>query len=96
MDQSLSPAQDFKRSSNCLPSQTDGQTERVNQILEQYLWLYVSYHKDDWNTWLPLAEFSHNNSDHSSTKQSPFFIVNGRDPQFYSVQITQDNPAGKL
>ncbi|MBW0530679.1 hypothetical protein O181_070394 [Austropuccinia psidii MF-1] len=34
---------------------TDGQTERLNQILEQYLWMYLSYHQDDWHTWLPLA-----------------------------------------
>ncbi|MBW0568846.1 hypothetical protein O181_108561 [Austropuccinia psidii MF-1] len=27
--------------------ETDGQTEGVNQILEQYLWMYVSYHQDD-------------------------------------------------
>ncbi|MBW0585824.1 hypothetical protein O181_125539, partial [Austropuccinia psidii MF-1] len=76
--------------------ETDGQTERVNQILQQYLWMYVSYHQDDWNTWLPLAEFAYNNSDHSSTKQSPFFTVYGRDPHFDSVHITQDTPAGKL
>ncbi|MBW0563249.1 hypothetical protein O181_102964 [Austropuccinia psidii MF-1] len=54
--------------------ETDRQTERVNQILEQYLWMYVSYHQDDWNTWFPLAEFSYNNSDHSSTKQSRFSL----------------------
>ncbi|MBW0584341.1 hypothetical protein O181_124056 [Austropuccinia psidii MF-1] len=76
--------------------EADGQTERVNWILEQYLWMYVSYHQDDWNTWLPLAEFSYNNSDHSSTKQLPFCTVYGRDPQFDSVHITQDNPAGNL
>ncbi|MBW0488579.1 hypothetical protein O181_028294 [Austropuccinia psidii MF-1] len=58
--------------------------------------MYVSYHQDDWNTWIPLAEFSYNNSDHSSTKQSPFFTVYGRDPHFDSVHITQDTPAGKL
>ncbi|MBW0576345.1 hypothetical protein O181_116060, partial [Austropuccinia psidii MF-1] len=75
--------------------ETDGQTERVNQILEQYLQMYVSYHQDDWITWLPLAEFAYNDSDHSSTKQSPFFTVYGKDPQFYSVHITQDTPAGK-
>ncbi|MBW0478187.1 hypothetical protein O181_017902 [Austropuccinia psidii MF-1] len=57
----------------------DGQTERVNQILEKYLWIYVSYHQDDWNTCLPMAEFACNNSDHSSTKQSPFFTVHVRD-----------------
>ncbi|MBW0542885.1 hypothetical protein O181_082600, partial [Austropuccinia psidii MF-1] len=76
--------------------ETDGQTERVNQILEQYLRMYVSYHQDDWNTWLPLAEFSYNNSDHSSTKQSLFFTVYGRDPQSDSAHITQDTPSGKL
>ncbi|MBW0509721.1 hypothetical protein O181_049436 [Austropuccinia psidii MF-1] len=76
--------------------ETDGQTERVNQIIEQYLWMYVSYHQDYWNNWLPLAEFSYNNSDHSSTKQSLFFTVYGRDPHFDSVHITQDTPSGKL
>ncbi|MBW0460353.1 hypothetical protein O181_000068 [Austropuccinia psidii MF-1] len=76
--------------------ETDGHTERLNQILEQYLWMYVSYHQDDWRTWLPLAEFSYNNSDHSSTKQSLFFTVYRRDAQFDSVHITQDTPAGKL
>ncbi|MBW0586744.1 hypothetical protein O181_126459 [Austropuccinia psidii MF-1] len=76
--------------------ETDGQTERVNKILEQYLQLYVSYHQDDWNTWLPLAEFAYNNSAHSSTKRSPFFNVYGREPHFDSVHITQDTPAGNL
>ncbi|MBW0523840.1 hypothetical protein O181_063555 [Austropuccinia psidii MF-1] len=76
--------------------ETDGKTERVNEILEQYLWMFVSYHQDDWNTWLPLAEFAYNNSDHSSTKQSLFITVYGRDPHFDSVHITQDTPAGKL
>ncbi|MBW0543393.1 hypothetical protein O181_083108 [Austropuccinia psidii MF-1] len=76
--------------------ETDGQKEKINQILEQYLWMYVSYHHHDWNTWLPLAEFAYNNSDHSSKKQSPFFTVYGRDPQFDSAHITQDTPDGKL
>ncbi|MBW0507167.1 hypothetical protein O181_046882 [Austropuccinia psidii MF-1] len=70
--------------------------ERVYQILEQYLWMYFSYHQHDWNTWLPLAEFAYNNSNQSSAKQSPFFTVYGRDPQFDSVHITQDNCTGKL
>ena len=38
--------------------QTDGQTERVNQILEQYLRCYCSYQQDDWADLLPLAEHS--------------------------------------
>ncbi|MBW0460556.1 hypothetical protein O181_000271 [Austropuccinia psidii MF-1] len=58
--------------------------------------MYFSYHQDDWSTWLPLAESEYNNSDHSSTKQSLFFTVYGRDPQLHSVNITQDTPSGKL
>ncbi|MBW0547571.1 hypothetical protein O181_087286 [Austropuccinia psidii MF-1] len=76
--------------------ETDGQTERVNQILEQYLWMYVSYHQDDWNTWLPLAEFAYSNEEHSSTKQSPFFAIYGRNHSFDSIHISQDSSAGKL
>ncbi|MBW0473913.1 hypothetical protein O181_013628 [Austropuccinia psidii MF-1] len=76
--------------------ENDAPTEWVNQILEQYLWMYVSYHQDDWNTWLPLAEFSCNTSDHSSKQQTPFFTFYERDPHFDSVYITQDTPAGNL
>ncbi|MBW0584900.1 hypothetical protein O181_124615, partial [Austropuccinia psidii MF-1] len=76
--------------------ETDGQTERVNRILEQYLWMYVSYHQDDWYTWLPVAEFAYNNAEHPSTKQSPFFTIYGRNPSFDSSHIAEDTPAGKL
>ncbi|MBW0504089.1 hypothetical protein O181_043804 [Austropuccinia psidii MF-1] len=74
--------------------ETDAQTERVNQILEQYLQMYVSYHQDDWHTWLPLAEFAYNNAEHSSTKKSPFFTIYGGNPSFYSIHVSQDSPAG--
>ncbi|MBW0528869.1 hypothetical protein O181_068584 [Austropuccinia psidii MF-1] len=76
--------------------ETDGQKERVNQIIKQYLWMYVSYHQDDWHTWLSLAEFAYNNAENSSTKQSPFFTIYGRNPRFDSIHISQDSPAGKL
>ncbi|MBW0578277.1 hypothetical protein O181_117992 [Austropuccinia psidii MF-1] len=69
------PVKESSYLSTAFHPETDGQTERINQILEQYLWMYVSYHQDDWNTWLPLAEFAYNNAEHSSTKQlffSPF------------------------
>ncbi|MBW0577936.1 hypothetical protein O181_117651 [Austropuccinia psidii MF-1] len=82
--------------STAFHSETGGQTERVSQILEQYFWIYVSYHQDDWYTWLPLAEFAYNNAEHSSTKQSPFFTIYGRNPSFDSIHISQDSPAGKL
>ncbi|MBW0491936.1 hypothetical protein O181_031651 [Austropuccinia psidii MF-1] len=82
--------------STSLHPETDRQTERINQILESYLWMFVSYHQDDWHTYLPLAEFSYNNAEHSSTKKSPFFTIYGRNPSFDSIHISQDSPAGKL
>ncbi|MBW0493625.1 hypothetical protein O181_033340 [Austropuccinia psidii MF-1] len=50
--------------STALYPETDGQTERINQIVEQYLWISVSYHQDKFQTWLPLAQFACNNSEH--------------------------------
>ncbi|MBW0491844.1 hypothetical protein O181_031559 [Austropuccinia psidii MF-1] len=75
---------------------TDGRTERLYHILEQYLWIYVSYHQYYWHTWLPLAEFAYNNAEHSSTKQYPFFTIYGRNPSFDLIHISQDSPSGKL
>lgn len=52
--------------------QTDGQTERVNQDVEQFLRLFTNDKQDDWADWLAIAEFTYNNRVHSATKQSPF------------------------
>jgi transposase InsO family protein len=40
--------------------QTNGQTERFNQELEQYLRVFCDYRQDDWVKWLPIAQFAHN------------------------------------
>jgi len=61
--------------------QTDGQTERVNHELEQYLWLFIGERQDNWYTLLPLAEFSYNNHVHSSTQQMPFLLDTGQHPR---------------
>lgn len=62
--------------------QTDGQTERVNQHLEQYLSLYTSYNMDDWSQLLPWAEFAYNNSPSHTTKLSPFEVLYGCNIRF--------------
>ncbi|MBW0510243.1 hypothetical protein O181_049958 [Austropuccinia psidii MF-1] len=82
--------------STAFNSETDGQKERVNQILEQCLWMYVSYHQDDWHTWLALAELAYNNAEHTSTKKSPFFTIYQKNPIFDLIHVSQDSPAGKL
>ncbi|MBW0514655.1 hypothetical protein O181_054370 [Austropuccinia psidii MF-1] len=76
--------------------ETDGHTERVNQIPEQYLQIYVSYHQDDWKICLPLAEFSYNNEEHSSTNKSPFFTISRGNHIFDSIHVSQDTPAENL
>jgi len=57
--------------------QGDGQTEQVNQELEQYLRLFTNQRQDDWVGLLPFAEFQYNNQVHSSTQHSPFLLNTG-------------------
>ena len=71
--------------------QTDGQTERVNQDIEQYLRLFVNYQQDDWADWLSIAEFSYNNRMHTSTSHSPFYLNYGRQLRS-SFTIPAHNP----
>jgi hypothetical protein len=70
--------------------QTDGQTERVNQVLEQYLRMYVDYNQSNWAGMLDLAEFTYNNSQHSSTGHSPFFANYGYHPLHPSSLVNPD------
>jgi len=53
-------------------SQTDGQTERVNQELEQYLCMFIDHRQEQWPEWLEMMEFAYNNKIHSATKVSSF------------------------
>jgi transposase InsO family protein len=50
--------------------QTDGQTERVNQNIEQYLRVFTNFLQDDWADWLTLAEFNHNDQVSKTTASS--------------------------
>jgi len=58
----------------------DGQTERTNQTLEQYLRIYCNYQQDNWKELLPLAEFAYNNAPSATTGISPFFANKGYHP----------------
>eukprot|EP00253_Pinus_taeda_P011577 PITA_11577 len=58
--------------------ETDGQTERVNQVLEDMLRMYVMDQQNQWEKYLPLVEFAYNNSYHSSLQATPFEILYGR------------------
>jgi hypothetical protein len=77
--------------------ETDGQTKRLNQVLEQYLHIYVDYLQDNWAPLLPLAEFAYNNAEHSAMKLTPFFANKGFHPNIEinieAVPATEANQA---
>jgi hypothetical protein len=58
--------------------QTDGQTERTNQVLEDMLRACALQHGSSWDMSLPYAEFSYNNSYQASLKMSPFKALYGK------------------
>src|SRR5580704_9045677 len=60
--------------------QTDGQTQQMNQNIEQYLCGFINYHQDDWKEWLFTAEFSYINFVHAAMQQTPFFLKYGQYP----------------
>jgi hypothetical protein len=60
---------------------TDGQSERTNQWLEQYLRFWCDERQDDWHKWLPMAEFAHNSWPSATTKQAPYEVIMGYLPQ---------------
>ena len=61
--------------------QTDGQTERVNQELEQYLRVFIDHRQEQWPDWLGMAEFAYNNKIHATTKTSLFKVNYGQNPR---------------
>jgi len=61
--------------------QTNRQTERVNQELEQYLRVFINHRQEQWPDWLEIAEFVYNNKIHLVTKVSLFKANYGQDPR---------------
>ena len=61
--------------------QTDGQTERTNKKLEQYLKIYVNHRQSNWSEWLVTAEFTFNNKVYTVTKSSLFKVNYKREPR---------------
>jgi len=61
--------------------QTNRQTERVNQELEQYLRMFIDHRQEQWPEWFGTTEFAYNNKAHSSTKTLPFKANYGQDPR---------------
>jgi len=59
---------------------TDGQSERMNQWVENYLRQFVSGRQNDWSNLLPMAEYAHNSWKHEHTKHTPHELIFGFNP----------------
>lgn len=68
------------RMSTAYHPQTDGQTEVMNRVLEQYLRSFVHSQQTSWYRYLALAEWSYNTSLHSSSGLTPFEVIYGKPP----------------
>ena len=77
--------------------QTDGQTERTNQVLQGYLRNFVNYDENDWYQLLPLAEHACNNSVTNAHGMSPFYADYGFHPQTELMKEREvQNPGAQL
>lgn len=72
--------------------ETNGQSERANQWVDGYLRSFCNYQQDDWASWLPLAEFAHNNQVNRTTGKTPFQVIYGYEPQWHP-ELPSDNIA---
>lgn len=61
--------------------QHDGQTESTNKTMEVMTRVYTAERRDSWAEWLSLLEFAYNNTVHSSTAASPYFLLYGYEPR---------------
>ena len=66
------------RMSSAYHPQTDGQSERVIQSLEDLLRTCILYHLGSWDEVLPLVEFTYNNSYQTSIGMAPYEALYGR------------------
>jgi len=86
-----------RRMSTAYHPQTDGQTERTNQVLERYIRNFVNYDRDDWYQLLPLAEFAYNNSTTNAHGLTPFYANYSFHPQTKWIkQREAQNPGAGL
>ena len=84
----------YLRIKKCLSTtfypQTNSQTEKQNQTLEQYLRAYVNYQQDDWARLLLIAEYAYNNAVNASTRLTPFKVLLGYNPDF-DIEMSQES-----
>jgi hypothetical protein len=84
-------ALELKMSTSFQP-QTDGQTERVNLVIEQFLKNYVVVNQQDWVDHLELVEFCYNNSKHSAMGSTPFQMMMSKSSIMLTTWVALGQP----
>jgi hypothetical protein len=72
--------------------QTDGQSERANQKLEQYIRIFTDYYQKNWRQLLPLAQYTLNSWPNATTKKAPFELIMGHIPRVHQPTCTTSSP----
>jgi hypothetical protein len=72
---------------------TDGQSERTNQWLKQYLQFYCDEYQKNWRQYLPIAEAAHNQWPSATTKKTPYDLIMGYMPQISWSSIPSTVPS---
>lgn len=62
--------------------QANGQTERINKRIKQYLHLFTQQRQNNWATLLPVGEFVINSRIQSALQHSPFEVMYGYQSNF--------------
>ncbi|KAE8967582.1 hypothetical protein PF011_g27503 [Phytophthora fragariae] len=75
--------------------ETDGQTERVNRVVEDVLRSYATSFAS-WSSFLPMVEFALNNSTHALTGLTPFFLNNARHPRVLALLAVRSSNAAAV
>jgi transposase InsO family protein len=73
--------------------QLDGQTERVNRVIEDMLRIYVMDKPSKWEDYLHLVEFANNNGYQDSLRMRPFEALYGRK---FNTPLSWDNLADRV
>ena len=81
-----------QNASTAFHPRTDGQSERTNQKLEQFLRFYSNAKQDNWAHFLPLAKFAFNSWRNESTKKSPFEVLMGYNPKAEWTTVSSPVP----
>ena len=84
-----------RRLSTAFHPQTDGQTERQNQVLEHFLRTWADSTQSNWAGQLPLAEYAYMNSMHTAIGTTPFHLMYGYHPEV-RYEVGDDSLKGRV